>query len=182
MVLFFLGTYTKIQFRPIEAQDNGGIFEWTSSASHNITNIFCKRKAAAARQGLFLCQILTEKSRGKIESGRNLRLFYRWKILVKMTLCCCCFSIINTTTKHDQDDVLHQNFHQDKNLWNILNCEQPKFFEISEYSDPDKNVRNIFRTCGPNMNIEKKNYELGTLSQPLIKYFSVLQKRIPILN
>ena len=34
-------------------------------------------------------------------------LFYRWKILVKMTL--CCFSIINTTTKHDQDDVLHQN-------------------------------------------------------------------------
>ena len=79
-------------------------------------------------------------------------LFYRWKILVKMTLCCC-FSIINTTTKHDQDDVLHQNFHQDKNLWNILNCEQPKFFEISDYSEPDKNVRNIFRTSGPNMNI-----------------------------
>ena len=86
------------------------------SASHK-TNIFCKRRirqqARQARgRGLFLCQILNWKEENKIERrvGGISGLFYRWKILVKMTLCCCCcFSIINTTTKHDQDDVLHQN-------------------------------------------------------------------------
>ena len=115
MVLSFLGTkyyilYLIIQFGPTEVQDNGGIFEWTS-ASHK-TNIFCKRRIRQARgRGLFLCQILNWKEENKIERrvGGISGLFYRWKILVKMTLCCCCFSIINTTTKHDQDDVLHQN-------------------------------------------------------------------------
>ena len=167
-------------------QDNGGIFEWTS-ASHK-TNIFCKRRIRQqARQvrgrGLFLCQILNWKEENKIERrvGGISGLFYRWKILVKMTLCCC-FSIINTTTKHDQDDVLHQNSSIKIRICGTFCVANNPIFlwfpitpNLTKMSEIHFELLDLIWTL-------KKNYELGTFSQPMIIYFLVLKKTIPILN